>query len=91
MHEQYSPIIAPSSLKYVHHMLIYICSSLDQAEVGSSAPCFGHVGESVSECRLGTVMAAWAVGGTVSTMAQQCQQNNIFSTRSSYFFVELFI
>ena len=47
-------------------MLIYLCRSLDETEVGTSAPCEGMVGETVSECRSGSLIAGWAVGGAVS-------------------------
>jgi hypothetical protein len=47
-------------------MLIYLCGSLDETEVGTSAPCEGMVGETVSECRSGSLIAGWAVGGAVS-------------------------
>ena len=55
-----------TSSSYVHHMLIYLCSSLDETEVGTSAPCEGMVGETVTECRSGSLIAGWAVGGAVS-------------------------
>ena len=64
---QYSPRITPNEFQYVHHMLIYLCESFNETEVGRSAPCFGMTGSSVSECRQGSLIAGWAVGGTVST------------------------
>ena len=63
---QFSPKITPNDFPYVHHMLIYLCGSLDETEVGTSAPCEGMVGETVSECRSGSLIAGWAVGGAVS-------------------------
>ena len=62
---QYSPIISPNEFQYVHHMLIYLCDSLEATDVGASAPCGGAVGASVSQCLSGELIAAWAVGGNV--------------------------
>ena len=64
---QYSPKITPNGFQYVHHMLIYLCFSFNETEVGNSAPCGGMTGASVSECRQGSLIAGWAVGGTVSS------------------------
>ena len=63
---QFSPKITPNDFQYVHHMLIYLCGSLDETEVGTSALCEGKVGETVRECRSGSLIAGWAVGGAVS-------------------------
>lgn len=51
-------------------MLIYLCGSLDETEVGTSAPCEGMVGETVRECRSGSLIAGWAVGGAVNLYKQ---------------------
>lgn len=64
---QYSPKITPNGFQYVHHMLIYLCNSFNETEAGNSAPCGGMTGASVSECRQGSLIAGWAVGGTVSS------------------------
>ena len=64
---QYSPIISPNEFQYVHHILVYLCDSLDQSDVGTSAECGGAVSSSVSECLAGELIAAWAVGGNVSS------------------------
>ena len=66
---QYSPLIVDDNSAYVHHMLVYICGSLNEAEVNDSGPCFGGVGESLNECRNGELIAAWAVGGEVNMVA----------------------
>ena len=65
---QYSPLIDNENFAYVHHMLVYICAGLNETQVNDSAPCEGGVGESLSECRFGEVIAAWAVGGEVSNI-----------------------
>ena len=51
-------------------MLIYSCNSLDETDVGVSAPCDGMVGQSVSDCLQDSLIAGWAVGGTVSSFIQ---------------------
>ena len=65
---QYSPLIDNENFDYVHHMLVYICAGLNEAEVNDSAPCRGGVGVSLSACLAGEVLAGWAVGGEVSNM-----------------------
>ena len=62
---QYTPIISPNEFQYVHHLLVYLCDSLDATDVGASAPCGEAVGATVSQCRTGELIAAWAVGGDV--------------------------
>ena len=63
-------MITPNEFQYVHHMLIYLCNSFNETEVGNSAPCGGTTGASVSECRQGSLIAGWAVGGTVSISSE---------------------
>ena len=63
---QYSPLIDNENFAYVHHMLVYICAGLNEAQVNDSGPCNGGVGDSLSECRSGELIAGWAVGGEVS-------------------------
>ena len=74
---QYTPRITPNGFQYVHHMLIYLCNAFNDTEVGTSAPCFGTTGASVSECRQGSLIAGWAVGGTVSTSIQFTNAHSI--------------
>ena len=62
---QYSPFITPGNEAYVHHILIYECGGLTNASVGESGVCGDEVSNTVSECRSGTLVAGWAVGGTV--------------------------
>ena len=64
---QYSPVI--DSIAHVHHILVYICAGLNATEVNNSAPCIGNIGESLDECRGGEIIASWAVGGGVSSVA----------------------
>ena len=50
-------------------MLVYLCGSLNEAQVNDSGPCNGGVGDSLSECRSGELIGGWAVGGGVSNAA----------------------
>lgn len=58
-------MISESTARFVHHIVIYLCSDLDHGSVGDSELCDGtHV--DIRLCRLtGVLFAAWAVGGTV--------------------------
>ena len=47
---------------------MYLCDGLDQTDVGTSGPCGGAVSSSVSQCLAGELIAAWAVGGSVSLL-----------------------
>ena len=51
---------------HVHHFLIYVCTGLNDTHVGSGGDCDGDVANEIQECRGGTLIAAWAVGGEVS-------------------------
>ena len=62
---QYSPFITPGNEAYVHHILIYECEGLTNASVGESGVCGGEVSNTVLQCRSGTLVAGWAVGGMV--------------------------
>ena len=53
---------------FVHHMLIYLCSSpLNATRVGETGPCHA-VSSDIGACRgsrKGVLIAAWAVGAEV--------------------------
>ena len=51
---------------HVHHLLIFLCDSLNDTHVGSSGECGEGVADEVHECRDDTLIAVWAVGGEVS-------------------------
>ena len=76
---QYSPVI--DSIAHVHHILVYICAGLNATEVNNSAPCIGNVGESLDECRGGEIIASWAVGGGVSSVACLVTKHPAFKMR----------
>ena len=57
--------VTDESSRHVHHLVVYICVGLNHSREGDSVVCDNaHV--NVRQCRGGTVIAAWAVGGTVS-------------------------
>ena len=51
---------------HVHHLLIYLCSSVNETRLGIGGDCDGGVADDSRECPGGLVIAAWAVGGEVS-------------------------
>ena len=50
----------------MHHLLVYLCDDLNHTHVGVGGECDDDVADEVEECRAGTVIAAWPVGGEVS-------------------------
>ena len=64
---QLSPDITSESSQYVHHIVVYLCETLDHSHVGESSEC-ENANLIIQQCRGGgTVIAAWAVGGIVSS------------------------
>ena len=63
---QFSPLVTKGNDAHVHHLLIYLCDGLNNTHVGVGGVCDDNVANEVEECRGGTVIAAWAVGGEVS-------------------------
>ena len=48
----------------MHHMLIYLCESLNHTVVGQGAVCdSAHV--DIRECQEDIIIGAWAIGGAV--------------------------
>lgn len=70
-YSQYTPVVTEGNEAHVHHLLIYLCDGLNNTHVGASGDCDDGVDESVQECRGGTLIAAWAVGGDVSDKRHQ--------------------
>ena len=65
---QLSPDITSESSQYVHHIVVYLCEALDHSHVGESSEC-ENANLIIQQCRGGgTVIAAWAVGGIVSSI-----------------------
>lgn len=66
---QFSPHVTPANTAHVHHMLVYICDSLNTTDPGG--PC-DDVSDGLSSCLGGTLIAAWAVGGQVVGIYHLC-------------------
>ena len=60
--------LSESSKNYVHHMLVYTCNGLNETDLGSGGQC-SQQSDRINLCRgsAGLLIAAWAVGGVVST------------------------
>ena len=63
---QLSPIITEGNEAHVHHLVIYLCSGLNDTYVGTSGVCTEAIGDEVNTCRGGTIIGAWTIGGEVS-------------------------
>ena len=65
---QYAPVLSTESIRHVHHILVFLCEGLNytgHSEVGARRECDG-ISHEVEPCRFSTVIAAWAIGGSVS-------------------------
>ena len=65
---QYAPVLSTESIRHVHHILVFLCEGLNytgHSEVGARRECDG-ISLEVEPCRFSTVIAAWAIGGSVS-------------------------
>ena len=65
---QFSPVITPHARSFVHHVIIYQCTSpINESLVGESVPC-DQSSPDIANCRArgGFLVAVWAVGGEVS-------------------------
>ena len=62
---QFGPVVPTATLRYVHHIVVYLCSNLNHTHVGASSEC-ENANLDIALCRGGgTIIAAWAVGGEV--------------------------
>ena len=52
---------------HVHHLVVYLCSGINDTHVGNGGECEEGVANEVAECRIEVIIAAWAVGGEVSS------------------------
>ena len=57
---------------HVHHLLIYLCDTISEHDVGNGGPCEIVVPRQVSACRDGALVGGWAVGGEVSFLSLIC-------------------
>ena len=64
---QFGPVVAEGNEAHVHHLLIYLCEGINDTHVGISGECEEGLPEELDACRGGTLIAAWAVGGEVSS------------------------
>lgn len=62
---QVSPSITSGSELYVHHILVYICNGLDESDTGQGGNCDSDISNQMRSCLSQTLIAAWAVGGSV--------------------------
>ena len=64
---QFGPSITEGSEPYVHHVLVYTCDGLSEADLGPGGACHSQSDE-INSCRgsQGILIAAWAIGGVVS-------------------------
>ena len=62
---QFSPVVTKGNEAQVHHLLIYLCSGINDTHVGNGGDCDDGVANEVQECRGETLIAGWAVGGEV--------------------------
>ena len=60
----YGPSITPNNTAFVHHIIVYLCGALVNITDGTSSVCMGEASLApISQCRQGTTIAGWAVGG----------------------------
>ena len=66
---QFSPVVTEGNEAHVHHLLVYVCDSINDTHLGNGGVCEDGVPEAVAACRNGVIIAAWAVGGEVSSQS----------------------
>lgn len=57
-------MIHEASKPYVHHILVYLCDTLDGVTLDQGGPC-DSVDRRIANCRSGQPLGGWAVGGVV--------------------------
>ncbi|CAI8042458.1 DBH-like monooxygenase protein 1 homolog [Geodia barretti] len=60
---KFSPVVTEGNEAHVHHLLVYVCDSINDTHLGNGGVCEDGVPEAVAACRNGVIIAAWAVGG----------------------------
>ena len=60
---QFEPVITSETTAHVHHMLIYKCKDLTEANV-TNGPCH-TIHQEARDCRNNLLVAGWAVGAGV--------------------------
>jgi hypothetical protein len=63
---KFSPYITEGNEAYVHHMIIFLCDGLVDADLGPGGHCYNsnHSSDGIMACTGSTYIAAWAVGGS---------------------------
>ena len=51
-------------------MLVYMCDGLEDDDLGEGGNCDTDVSSNIKQCLQSLLIAAWAVGGSVSNLAQ---------------------
>ena len=77
---QFSPQITPTNIPFVHHIIVYLCGVLVNVTEGQSSECVGTAGSTLDECRQGTSLGGWAVGGGVSVQLSMNEYNPVLLT-----------
>ena len=66
---QFGPTVTQGNEAHVHHLVVTLCTGLNDSHVGNGADCESDtVAFQVQQCRGGVTLAAWAVGGEVSVV-----------------------
>ena len=82
---QYGPRITPNNTAFVHHIIVYLCGALVDITDGTSSVCMGQASLApISQCRQGTTIAGWAVGGEVYSNYSITNHFYKANTRSCY-------
>ena len=67
---QFSPLITEDSSPHVHHILVYLCGTIEPSTLNSTGSRCDSAPADVRGCRYQAI-AAWAIGGTVSLQTVQ--------------------
>ena len=73
MHTQkISPVITHHVRDFVHHILIYVCTTpLNESSLSESGPCDTQPSD-IQNCQSGLIIGGWAVGGEVHQLSTIC-------------------
>ena len=79
-YSQYGPSITPNNTAFVHHIIVYLCGALVNITEGASSECTGQTTlDPINECRRGTAIGGWAVGGEVHNTHTQYTQKSDYA------------
>jgi hypothetical protein len=61
---KFGPLVTQGNEAYVHHLVVTLCTGVNESHVGNGGDCGSEeIAFEVKNCRSGTALAAWAVGG----------------------------